>query len=95
MASSGSGKVRGCGPLFESKGHCRTNPRKLIKLWAEKEFRNLKRMREKGLPCPTPVKIKDHVMIMEFIGEGSKAAPSKSTLDLNSTAVRAQGREVI
>jgi RIO kinase 1 len=50
----------------------------LIKLWAEKEYRNLKRMKEKGLPCPTPVKIKDHVMIMEFIGNGTKAAPSNT-----------------
>jgi RIO kinase 1 len=49
----------------------------LIKLWAEKEFRNLKRMLEKGLPVPKPVKIKDHVLVLEFIGEGSKAAPSK------------------
>ena len=41
-------------------------------------------MKDKGLPCPTPVKIKDHVMIMEFIGEGSKAAPSKTiSLPLN------------
>ena len=61
-------------------GHCRTNPRKLIKLWAEKEFRNLKRMKDKGLPCPTPLKIKDHVMMMEFIGDGSKAAPSELKL---------------
>lgn len=26
------------------KGHCKSNPRKLIKLWAEKELRNLKRI---------------------------------------------------
>lgn len=25
-------------------GHCKSNPRKMIKLWAEKEFRNLKRI---------------------------------------------------
>lgn len=58
-------------------GHCRTNPRKLIKLWAEKEYRNLKRMVEHELPAPNPVKIKDHVLVIEFIGEGSKAAPRK------------------
>jgi RIO kinase 1 len=50
----------------------------LIKLWAEKEFRNLKRMKDKGLPVPTPVKIKDHVLVMDFIGKESKAAPSKN-----------------
>jgi len=25
-------------------GHCKGNPRKMIKLWAEKEYRNLKRI---------------------------------------------------
>lgn len=89
-ASLGSEKVRVSLRYFEATGHCRTNPRKLIKLWAEKEFRNLKRMREKGLPSPTPVKIKDHVMIMKFIGEGSKAAPRKSIETFNLTTVRAQ-----
>jgi RIO kinase 1 len=58
-------------------GHCRTNPRKLIKLWAEKEFRNLKRMLDQDLPVPTPIKIRDHILVMDFIGEGSRAAPSK------------------
>lgn len=27
------------------KGHCKSNPRKMVKLWAEKEVRNLKRLR--------------------------------------------------
>jgi RIO kinase 1 len=26
------------------RGHCKSNPRKMIKLWAEKEYRNLKRI---------------------------------------------------
>lgn len=26
------------------RGHCKSNPRKMIKLWAEKEIRNLKRI---------------------------------------------------
>lgn len=60
------------------KGHCRTNPRKLIKLWAEKEFRNLKRMFEKNLPVPEPLKITNNVLLMEFVGEKSVAAPSKN-----------------
>jgi len=58
-------------------GHCRTNPRKLIKLWAEKEFRNLKRMKDRGLPVPTPVKIENNVLLMDFVGIGSKAALRK------------------
>ena len=26
------------------RGHCKSNPRKMVKMWAEKEFRNLKRI---------------------------------------------------
>ena len=26
------------------KGHCKGNPRKMVKMWAEKEVRNLKRI---------------------------------------------------
>jgi RIO-like serine/threonine protein kinase len=34
-------------------------------------------MLDKNLPVPTPIKIRDHVLVMDFIGEGSRAAPSK------------------
>lgn len=30
----------------------RQNPRKIMKMWAEKEMLNLKRMRKFGIPCP-------------------------------------------
>ena len=33
-------------------GVCYSNPRKMIKIWAEKEFRNLKRMSESGVCSP-------------------------------------------
>ena len=33
-------------------GYCKANPRKMVKMWAEKEFRNLARMHACGLPCP-------------------------------------------
>jgi serine/threonine-protein kinase RIO1 len=46
-------------------------------LWAEKEFRNLKRMKDRGLPVPTPVKVENNALLMDFIGIGTKAAPSK------------------
>ena len=60
------------------RGHCRTNPRKLIKLWAEKEFRNLKRMRAEDLRVPEPLRVHNNVMVMQFLGVEGRAAPSKS-----------------
>ena len=41
-------------------GNVTSNPRKLIKLWAEKEFRNLKRIEEHGLKCPHPLELRDN-----------------------------------
>jgi RIO kinase 1 len=49
-------------------GYSRHNPRKMVKLWAEKEMRNLKRLRNANIPCPEPLLLKNHVLVMEFIG---------------------------
>lgn len=54
---------------------CRTNPRKLVKLWAEKEVRNLKRLNKAKIPSPEPVYLKNNVLIMTLIGEDGSAAP--------------------
>lgn len=45
------------------------NSRKMVKLWAEKEFRNLRRIHAAGIPCPEPISLKLHVMAMEFLGD--------------------------
>lgn len=45
------------------------NNRKMVKLWAEKEFRNLRRIHAAGIPCPEPIALKLHVMVMEFLGD--------------------------
>ena len=49
-------------------GHCKSNPRKMIKLWAEKEMRNLKRINQSSIPSPEPIFIKSNVLMMKFIG---------------------------
>ncbi|KAK3368314.1 RIO1 family-domain-containing protein [Podospora didyma] len=45
------------------------NNRKMVKLWAEKEFRNLRRLHAAGIACPEPIKLKIHVLVMEFLGD--------------------------
>ncbi|XP_059622467.1 serine/threonine-protein kinase RIO1 [Phlebotomus argentipes] len=56
-------------------GYARRNPRKMVRLWAEKEKRNLERMAKVGLPVPAPLEIRENVLVMEFIGENFEAAP--------------------
>ncbi|KAK7740468.1 Serine/threonine-protein kinase rio1 [Cytospora paraplurivora] len=45
------------------------NNRKMVKLWAEKEFRNLRRIYASGILCPEPLSLKLHVMVMGFLGD--------------------------
>eukprot|EP00775_Hariotina_reticulata_P007695 gene7695-7894_t len=56
-------------------GYCRSNPRKMVKTWAEKEMRNLARLRAAGIPAPAPLLLRLHVLVMDFIGEDGVAAP--------------------
>lgn len=45
------------------------NHRKMVQLWAEKEFRNLRRLHAAGIACPEPHMLKLHVLVMEFLGD--------------------------
>lgn len=56
-------------------GYCKHNPRKMVKTWAEKEMRNLMRLKAAGIRCPTPILLRLHVLVMEFIGNTGWAAP--------------------
>ncbi|XP_050382296.1 uncharacterized protein LOC126799193 isoform X3 [Argentina anserina] len=40
----------------------------MVKVWTEIEKRNLDRMVKNGMKCQTAVDIKDHVLVMEFMG---------------------------
>jgi len=47
----------------------RTNSRQLVRLWAEKEFRNLKRIYSLGtILVPRPILVRSTVLVTEFIG---------------------------
>ncbi|XP_005105595.1 serine/threonine-protein kinase RIO3 isoform X2 [Aplysia californica] len=59
------------------------NPRKIIKLWAEKEFLNLKRMQRHSLPCPTPLTLKKNVLVMSCVG-GEVPAPKLKEVRLST-----------
>lgn len=60
-------------PRFKS--YNKSNPRSMVKMWAEKEMRNLSRLHSAGIRCPKPVQLRMHVLVMDFIGQSSIAAP--------------------
>uniref|UniRef100_A0AAX7UH35 Serine/threonine-protein kinase RIO3 n=1 Tax=Astatotilapia calliptera TaxID=8154 RepID=A0AAX7UH35_ASTCA len=60
------------------------NPRKIIRLWAEKEMHNLGRMKKAEIPCPEVVLLKKHILVMSFIGKDHVPAPKLKDAMLNS-----------
>lgn len=50
-------------------GYARSNPRKMVRLWAEKEMRNLRRMRTAGMRVPEAHEVRENVLVMDFLGE--------------------------
>jgi RIO kinase 1 len=70
-------------------GYSKSNPRKMVKMWAEKEMRNLKRLKAAGIPCPTAIHLRNHVLLMTFIGEAEfGAAPRLKDANLTQTRAR-------
>ena len=49
----------------------------MVKLWAEKEVRNLKRIHQSGIPAPYPYILKNNIIVMDFIGEKGGAAAKR------------------
>ncbi|KAJ4758462.1 Serine/threonine-protein kinase RIO1 [Rhynchospora pubera] len=77
-------------------GYCKHNPRKMVKTWALKEMRNLSRMKAAGIRCPTPLLLRQHVLVMDFIGgEGGWAAPRLKDVNLSEGKLRESYVEII
>jgi len=60
-------------PRFQSVDT--SNTKKLFFAWARKEFRNLKRMYEAGVPVPKPYLVYQNIVVMEFLGENGVRSP--------------------
>lgn len=60
-------------------------------IWAEKEFRNLARLKRAGVPAPRPVGFEQNIVVMTFVGENGLAAPQLGeveTFDTNRIAAK-------
>lgn len=66
-------------------GYCRHNPRKMVRTWAEKEMRNLSRVHDAQIPCPKPLLLRSHVLLMQFIGTSGIPAPLLKDADLSES----------
>ncbi|EPY50865.1 atypical/RIO/RIO1 protein kinase [Schizosaccharomyces cryophilus OY26] len=69
-------------------GYNKRNPRKMVRVWAEKEIRNLKRVFSAGIPSPEPLLLKHHVLVMSFLGD-KKGWPYPKLKDVDVTAEEA------
>ena len=63
------------------QGYNKSNNRAMVKVWAEKEMRNLKRIYASGIPCPEPVYLRLHVLVMAFLGD-KKGVPAPRLKDV-------------
>jgi RIO kinase 1 len=73
------------------QGYNKGSNRAMVKVWAEKEWRNLKRIYVSGIPCPEPVYLRLHVLGMSFIGD-SKGIPAPRLKDVEFTGKNPQLR---
>ncbi|KAK5100273.1 Serine/threonine-protein kinase rio1 [Lithohypha guttulata] len=55
-------------------GYNKSSNRAMVKVWAEKEMRNLKRIYAAGIPSPEPLYLRLHVLAMDFVGDSKGTA---------------------
>ena len=60
----------------------KANSREQLELWAEKEYRNLLRANQSGVPVPTPLIHKENVVFMRFLGEDGISVPQLKDLKI-------------
>ena len=60
----------------------------MVKVWAEKEMRNYRRLYAAGIPCPAPILLKSHVLLMEFLGNNGWPSPRLKDANLKEKRLR-------
>lgn len=73
------------------QGYSKSNNRAMVKVWAEKEMRNLKRIHASGIPCPEPIQLRLHVLVMGFLGD-KKGIPAPRLKDVELLGSDIEGR---
>jgi len=73
-------------PRFSS---VRGTKRAIVSAWTRKEFRNLSRAEEVGIPVPHPIAMKENILVMDLIAVDGQAAPTLKEVDLKQEEARA------
>ncbi|KAL4955231.1 RIO1 family-domain-containing protein [Aspergillus filifer] len=76
-------------------GYNKSNNRAMVKVWAEKEMRNLRRIHAAGIPSPEPINLRLHVLVMGFVGNSKGvAAPRLKDVEFDIPEPEAKWREL-
>ncbi|HET7345296.1 MAG TPA: RIO1 family regulatory kinase/ATPase, partial [Nitrososphaeraceae archaeon] len=54
----------------------KSGTRSLVELWAKKEFRNLSKSFNCGIPCPEPITVVKNILVMKFVGKDGVTCPT-------------------
>ncbi|TMA05613.1 MAG: serine protein kinase RIO [Methanobacteriota archaeon] len=54
--------------------------------WAQKEYKNLVRMEDAGARVPTPERVHNNILVMEYIGDETRPAPALREIALEDPA---------
>ena len=73
------------------QGYNKSSNRAMVKVWAEKEMRNLRRIHAAGIPCPEPIYLRLHVLTMGFLGS-KKGTPAPRLKDVHLEGDDAEAR---
>ncbi|KAN0069181.1 RIO1 family domain containing protein [Elaphomyces granulatus] len=77
------------------QGYNKSSNRAMVKVWAEKEMRNLRRIHSAGIPSPEPVFLRLHVLVMSFLGNSKGTpAPRLKDVELRVTDPESRWREL-
>lgn len=77
------------------QGFNKSSNRAMVKVWAEKEMRNLKRLYAAGIPTPEPIFLRSHVLLMSFVGDRKGwSAPRLRDIEFQGTDASEQWRDV-
>ena len=70
------------------------NTRALVFMWVRKEYGNLLRLRNAGLPVPEPVAVLENVLVMTFFGDRETNIPALVLKDVWKTLSKSQLEEI-
>jgi RIO kinase 1 len=79
-------------PRFSS---VRGTKRAIVSAWTRKEFRNLSRAEEVGIPVPHPIAMKENILVMDLIAVEGQVAPTLKDMNLDQEEARAIYEQIV